>query len=286
MRAIVLYRLLLLASVWGASFLFMRIAAPALGFWWTAEIRGGLAGLALLALLALSGKHLAWRKNWRSYMLIGGVGSAIPFVMYSYAALKIPAGYSAIVNSTSPLWSVFLGLLFWKQAWSWRIFGGLLCGVAGVSLLVRLGPVALTVDVLIGIFCCLCATICYAVAGEYTKRFSEGITPQMMTAGSQLGAALFLLSPTLAFEPIPVHAPMHALVAAAALALLCSALAYSLYFKILQEVGPVKTLTVAFLIPVFALFWSWLFLDEQITVSMVAGCALVVTAMALVSYKK
>ncbi len=286
MRVVVLYRLCLLAAIWGASFLFMRIAAPGIGFLWTAEIRGGLAGLALLLILLLSGKSLSWRTHWRQYMLIGVIGSALPFVLYSYAALHIPAGYSAIINSTSPLWSVFLGVLFWRQQLNYRIVAGLLCGVAGVSLLVSLGPVAWGRELVIGIACCLLASICYAIAGEYTKRAPNSISPAMMAAGSQLAAAIFLSAPTLAFAPLPLHASPQVYAAAVALALLSSALAYSLYFNIIQEIGPVKTLTVTFLIPVFAILWGWLFLDEAITSSMLVGCLLVIAAMVLVSYQK
>ncbi len=286
MRAVVIYRLCLLAAIWGASFLFMRIAAPGIGFLWTAEIRGALAGITLLLLLVLGGKSLTWRTHWRQYMLIGVIGSALPFVLYSYAALHIPAGYSAIVNSTSPLWNVLLGVLFWQQKISGRTVAALLCGVAGVSLLVSLGPVALSSELVIGVSCCLAASICYAIAGEYTKRAPTSISPAMMAAGSQIAAALFLAPPSLAFAPLPLHASAQVYAAAVALALLSSALAYSLYFKIMAEIGPVKTLTVTFLIPVFAMLWGWLFLHETITSSMLLGCLLVIAAMVMVGYQK
>lgn len=286
MRAVTLYRLLFLAAIWGASFLFMRIAAPALGFLWTAQMRGSLAGIALLLFLFATRQQLAWRQHWRQYMVIGTIGSALPFVLYAYAALKIPAGYSAIVNSTSPLWGVLLGVLFWQQSMSWRLLGGLLAGVAGVALMVRLGPVALTFDVLLGVACCCTATLCYALAGEYSKRMGNSIPVSLMATGSQLAAALVLLPATATLAPLPLHAPALAWAAVTALALLGSALAYLLYFKIIVEVGPIKALTVTFLIPVFALFWGWLLLDEPVTLSMVAGCLLVVVAMAMVGYQK
>lgn len=285
MRAANLYRLLLLAAIWGASFLFMRVAAPALGFVWTAQLRAGLAGVALLLFLYFTQQNLNWRKHWRDYAVIGVIGSALPFVFYAYAALKIPAGYSAIVNSTSPLWSVILGVLFWRQKMTWRLLFGLCCGIAGVALLVRLGPVDLNADVLLGVFSCTGATLCYALAGEYSKRIGTTVAVPLMAAGSQLAAALVLL-PAAALTPLPLHAPWLAWAAVSALALLGSALAYLLYFKIVVEIGPMKALTVTFLIPVFALFWGWLLLDEQITSSMVAGCVLVVTAMGIVGSQK
>ncbi|MBI3230942.1 MAG: EamA family transporter [Burkholderiales bacterium] len=286
MRPAVIYRFVLLAAVWGASFLFMRVAAPSLGFLWTAQIRAGLAGIALLIYLRFRKQKLEWRQNWRHYLMIGLLGSAIPFVLYSYAALKIPAGYSAILNSTSPLWSVVLGVMFWRQRLHLRTCIGLLCGVGGVSLLVHLGPVAFSVEVVIGVLCCMGATICYALTGEYTKRLAGTIASPLIATGSQIGAALFIAAPTLAFAPSPLHASVAALAAALGLALLCSALAYLLFFGIIQEVGPVKALSVTFLIPVFALLWSWLLLDEAVTLSMLAGCGLVIVAMALVSQQK
>lgn len=285
MRIAVMLRLLMLAAIWGASFLFMRMAAPEMGVVWTAEIRVGVAALALLIYLACTKQALAWREHQREYWVIGVLGSALPFSLYAFAALHLPAGYSAIVNSTSPLWSALLGVLFWGERLSWRAVFGLLCGVVGVGFLVQLGPLVLTWDSLLGVAACSGAALCYALAGIYSKRRALTVAVPLMATGSQLAAALVIL-PVSLFTPPPMQASLSAWGAVLALALLCSALAYLLYFRIVVEIGPSKALTVTFLIPLFAMLWGWLFLQEAVTSSMLFGCVLVVLAMGLVGYQK
>lgn len=279
----VLLRLFLLAAIWGASFLFMRITAPALGFAWTASLRGTLAACSLLLLLLLQSRALEWRRFWKQYLILGALGSGFPYLLYAWAALHLPAGYSAILNATSPLWSVLLGLLFWQRALHARLLLGLACGVAGVALLVRLGPLALTPDVWLAVACCACATICYALAGEYTKRASLSIPVAQMACGSQITASLMLMPPTALTTALPSQAPLSAWLAVAALAIFCTAIAYLLYFSIVVAVGPTKALTVTFITPAFSLLWGWLFLHEHVTLAMLGGCVLVVLAMWLVS---
>lgn len=281
MRAGLIYRLLLLAAIWGASFLFMRIAAPAIGALWTTQMRVALAGLALFLYLLYGGTSLAWRNNLRDYLLIGSLGSAFPFALYAYAALHIPAGYSAIVNSTSPVWGALFGLLWFGEPFRWRTGLGFVCGIGGVACLVQPQGGLPLAQVLPGVAACALAAICYAISGLYTKHYAAKLSVPQMAAGSQLAATLVLL-PATAFAPLPVNLSWQVVAVVLALALVCSALAYLLYFRIVLEAGAMRALTVTFLIPLFALFWGWLFLHEAITLNMIAGCALVVLAMYLI----
>ncbi|TFW06558.1 EamA/RhaT family transporter [Oxalobacteraceae bacterium OM1] len=284
MRTADLIRLLTLAAIWGASFLFIRIVAPVLGPFWTAEVRVTLAGIAMVIFLAATGKPLQWRTHWKPYLILGTLNSAAPFALFSYAGMTLPAGYSAILNATTPLWGALIGALLLGETLTLRKLAGLACGIAGVAFLVRLGPAAFTPQLLLAALACIAAAVCYGFAGAYTKKVSVQIAPPMMATGSQLGATLVLL-PFLAASPVRGTVTLQVAACAVALALLCSAVAYFIYFRLIADLGPTKALTVTFLIPLFALLWGTLFLGETIDLSMVIGCAMVVLATWLVVFQ-
>lgn len=277
-----LIRLISLAAIWGASFLFIRIVAPVLGPLWTAEGRVAIAAFALLVFMRLRGQSLDLRRYWGQYLILGLLNSALPFVLYAVAALSIPSGYSAILNATSPIWGALIGAALLGEALTSRKWLGMVLGIIGVAFLVRLGPVQFNHDVLIAALCCLGAAICYGFAGAYTKLKANTLAPMQMAAGSQLGAALLIL-PLLPLAPIRAEVTPFIMLIVVALALLCSALAYLLYFRLMSNVGPSKALTVTFLIPLFALLWGFLFLHEHIALTTLIGCAGVVAATWLVA---
>ena len=284
MRSADFIRLMILAAIWGASFLFMRIVAPVLGALWTAEVRVTVAGLAMLGFMALTRRHMHFHANWRQYLILGTFNSAVPFVLFSYAALTLPAGYSAILNATSPLWGALVGAAVLGETLTARKLTGLACGIAGVAFLVRLGPVQFTPQLMLAALACISAALCYAIAGAYSKKKAASIAPPLMATGSQLGAALVLL-PLLPLSPVRGEVTPFVMLIAAMLALLCSAIAYFIYFRLLTDVGPTKALTVTFLIPLFAMVWGAVFLQETINLNTLLGCALVVLATWLVVFQ-
>ncbi|MFZ6741938.1 DMT family transporter [Undibacterium sp. JH2W] len=284
MRSADLLRLISLAAIWGASFLFMRVLAPVVGVLWSAEVRVGLAGMALLAMMYFTGRAMNFRDNWKSFLILGTINSALPFALYSYAALSIPAGYSAIVNATSPLWGAMLGAAFLGEQLTLRKMAGMAIGVLGVAFLVRLGPVEFNSKLVLAVLACVGATLCYAIVGIYTKKKLVGITPMQMATGSQVGAA-FVLLPFLPLAPVQGEITANIAMIGIALALLCSAVAYLIYFRLMADLGPTKALTVTFLIPLFALLWGYLFLHEHISLNTIIGCAGVVLATWLVVFQ-
>ena len=284
MRSADLLRLISLAAIWGASFLFMRVLAPVVGVLWSAEVRVGLAGAALLAMMLVTGRAMNFRENWKSFLILGTINSALPFALYSYAALSIPAGYSAIVNATSPLWGAVMGAAFLGERLTLRKMAGMAIGVLGVAFLVRLGPVEFNSKLVLAVLACVGATLCYAVVGIYTKKKLTGLTSMQMATGSQVGAA-FVLLPFLPLAPVQGEITATIAMVGVALALLCSAVAYLIYFRLMADLGPTKALTVTFLIPLFALLWGYLFLNEHITMNTVIGCAGVVMATWLVVFQ-
>ena len=283
MRRIDLIRLCSLAAIWGASFLLMRLIAPVLGPIWTADLRVGIAGLVMLLFMLLRAQTIDVRRNWREYLLMGTFNSALPAVLFSFAALTLPAGYSAILNATSPLWGALIGALVLGESLHWKKLLGLFCGIAGVALLVRLGPVQFSNAVLLAALACVAASVCYAGSGAYAKLRSSGIAPNRMATGSQLGAALVLL-PALPLAPPHAAPTLQIALLMVLLAVLCSAVAYFLYFRLIADIGPTKSLTVTFLIPLFALLWGAVFLHETVNWITLFGCTMVILATWLVTF--
>lgn len=270
-----------LAAIWGGSFIFLRIAVPSFGALLLAETRVLLAGVALLAYALAIGRALPRLADWRTHLFIGAFNSGIPFALFAFAALHIGASYMAVLNATSPLFGALFGVMLGRERVGPGKIVGMLLGIAGVALLVGLGPVAVTGWTLAAAAASLAASASYGFAGHFAKAHSAAMTPLTLALGSQLGAAAVLAPPALLTLP---DAPptSGAIAAAAALALVCTAAAYLAYFRLIVRIGPVRALTVTFLIPVFGLLWGALFLGEKITASMLAGCATVLVATRLV----
>ncbi len=273
--------LVVLAAIWGGSFIFMRIAAPVLGPIWTADLRVGLGGLVLWLVFLLRGASLGWREHGRHYLILGGVNTALPFALYAFAAQHIPASYSVILNATSPLFGAVLSVFFLQDRLTPNKWFGLALGAVGVALVTDLGAARTDAMFWLSIGACLVAASCYAVGATYLKLRASHLDPTAISTASLLCAGL-LLAPGLPLVP-PV-APVTGLVIAsiAALAVICSALAYLIYYRLIARIGPTRALTVTFLMPVFGMLWGFLFLGEDITWKMIAGAGLVLLSLRFV----
>ena len=275
-------RLVALAAIWGAAFIFMRVAAPVLGPAWTAELRVLLGGLALLAWLRAIGFDPGLRTHWRFYLLMGAVGIAAPFVLYSFASMHAPASLLSITNATSPIFGLAWAALFGLERVTARKATGLLLGVAGVALIGQ--PSGAMADPLFGwaLAAALGACCFYGVVGVLIKRFAKGATPRGMAAGNQLAAAVVLI-PLLPLLP-PLAAPTPLVIAnLLGLALLASGVAFVLYFRLIADVGATRALTVTYLIPLFGILWGWLFLGEALPAAALAGGVLILAGTVLVT---
>ena len=274
--------LLSLAAIWGASFIFMRILAPVLGPILTANLRLLIAAVALLSYFAIVRWDVDWRLYWKEYLIIGAVNSALPFTLFAFAALHIPASYSAILNATAPLFGAIFSVWWLNDTFTLRKGMGLALGAIGVVLISRIeGGLTWSVMAVLAIIACLIATLCYALASIYIKKFASKVNPTRTAAASQLLAGLLLLPLTpLSLPSGPITSTI--IFNLLGLALLCSAVAYVLYYRLLAQVGPSKALTVTFLIPVFGMLWSKLFLDEAITFTMLLACLLIISGTWLV----
>ena len=274
-------RLVALAMIWSLSFVFIRVLAPALGPLWTATSRVLIGGGALVLWFAATGFDADVRRHWRAYLVVGILNSALPFVLFAYAALHLPASYMVILNAALPLFGALASAAWLAEPLTRAKLAGLASGVAGVALVSRAGPVAPDASFALAVAACLAATVCYALAGVWLKKFGSALKPMAVAGWSQLAAAVVLL-PLAATTTAP--APWSAAVVAnvLGLALLCSAVAYVLYYRLIADVGPTRAMTVTFLMPAFGMLWGALFLAETITLPMIAGCALIVAGTAAV----
>jgi drug/metabolite transporter (DMT)-like permease len=267
-------RLALLAGLWGGSFAFIRVAAPALGAFWLAFSRVGLAFLALFA-LALARRALPpFATHWRGYVVIGIVNSALPFALFSFAEQTITASTAAVLNATSPLFAAIVATLWLREPLTLSKLAGMALGLAGVALLCGWQAEPLSATTLLAMLACLAAALCYGVASVYAKRRLSGIPSAAVALYSQLTAAV-ALAPTLLLVPLPDPPSPLVVGNVLTLALAATALAYLLYFRLIATIGPARALTVTFLIPVFGVLWGWLFLGEPLAANTLSGCALI-----------
>jgi len=279
-----LAELLLLAALWGLSFLFMRLSAPEFGAVALTALRIGGSALCLLPLL-LRPQHAApLRRHWRSIAFVGIAGSALPFVLFAVAALAIDTGLSAIFNATTSMWAALIAWFWLAEPLSRSRSIGLVLGLAGVIGLAwdkaSLRPGEHGVSAAVAIAACLAAALCYGFVANFARQRLQGVPPLAVAAGSQFAAALALALPGWWLWPAAPPSGV-AWASVAVLAVLCTALAYVLYFRLIAHVGAARASTVTLLVPLFAVFWGAVFLQETLTPTMAAWCALILLGTAL-----
>jgi drug/metabolite transporter (DMT)-like permease len=276
-----LLRLILLAAIWGGSFLFMRISAPVLGPAVLIELRVLFAALFLAAVGLVLKKRLHLRAHWKHYFILGFFNSALPFLLFAFAARTLSASVLSVLNATAPMWGALLG-----AAWSIQKVGlksgiGLVLGTVGVALLVGFDHVAARPGAGIAVAAALLAAFSYSVASLYA-RSAKSVEPFANAHGTMWTSALMVL-PVLPLFPATGSFTPGIAAAVLALGVLCSGIAYILYFKLIEEVGTTSALTVTFLNPLFGILWGALFLHETIGWYTIVGSAIVLVGTALVT---
>lgn len=277
---------LLLAAIWGSSFLFMRLASGELGALPTAALRVAVASLFLMPMLLAKGHWPALRQHWKPIFFVGLLNSGIPFVLFAFAVMHISTGLSAILNATVPLFGALVAWAWLGDKPSWSRGLGLAIGFGGIVLLAggqaSFKPNASGIAPAWAVLACLLATTCYALAASFTKKHIPSLPPLVTATGSQLGATLGLALPALWVHPD--HMPSNtALASLLAVGVLCTGVAYILYFRLIDRAGPARALTVTFLIPVFAVAYGVLFLGESVTAWMLLCGAVILLGTSLSS---
>lgn len=274
-------QLIFLSAVWGASFMFMRIAVPQIGPTWLLVIRLLSASVVLFLVSQWLRKPLHAGKHWRHYLFLGVFNTAVPFFAFAYAAQMLQASTLSILNSTAPLWGLVIGFVWRGKPVTARAILGLLLGMAGVACLVGLGGLDVESGALLAVGVTVGAAVCYGIASSYAE-YAEKVESYANAHGS-LWAATLLVIPLIPFSPIPSVWPTGAVVATLTLGVLCTGAAYLLYFHLIETAGAPSALTVGYLIPLWGVFWGWLFLDEAIGLNTLLGAALVLTGTMLVT---
>jgi len=274
--------LTLLGSIWGASFIFIRIAVEPFGPIFMMFIRVALAGSILFAYAKLTRTELEIRPHWRKFLVLGAFQSAIPFVLIGFAELTITGSMAAILNSTTPLFTTFVAAVgLSERITPYKIIGAIL-GIIGVSFIVGGSPITMDGMFILSVLASLGAALCYAIGGVYAKRTFEGVNNVSMSTGQMMGATLVLMpfsAISVPHEPIPTDA----ILAVLTLAILATAFAYRLYYFLIISSGPTVALSVTFLVPVFGVIWGALFLSEPISAGMIVGLIIILLSVGLVT---
>ncbi|WP_211454022.1 DMT family transporter [Collimonas antrihumi] len=276
--------LLLLAAIWGASFLFLRIAAPEFGPFALIALRVGIAALMLAPVLRSAAARGQFRSKAWPLFVVGICNSAIPFGLFAYSTLYVNAGLDSILNATTPIWTALIAATWFQSVLGRQQICGLLSGLAGVVVLVWDTLNAGVTGVPLAIAAALLAAGFYGFAVNYSKRHLAGVKPLVVAFGSQFFASIVLLPLALLFWP--QHAIASSIWACVtALGIICTGFAYILYFRLIERAGAAYAASVTFLIPIFGLVWGAVFLNEKITPAMLTGCAITLLGTALASGK-
>lgn len=280
-------RLILLASIWGGSFLFMRLTANSLGPVFLIEGRVLAAALCLLLISFCLRRKLSFLSHLKHFFIIGAFNTAFPFLMFAYAAQTLNASTLAILNSTAPLFGAVIASVWQKERLKPKAGVGLLVGMLGVCTLVGQQALSLGEEGLWAIFACLLAAFMYGLSANYTK-VAPAIPPFENAHGS-MWAAVIIVLPLLPLIPIrdPITLPIS--LSVLTLGIVCTGFAYLLYFRLVKDDGPASALSVTFLVPLFGILWGYLFLEEAIGLNTFLGALLVISGTILVtgfSFKK
>jgi drug/metabolite transporter (DMT)-like permease len=274
-------QLVALSALWGASFLFIRIASPQLGPLVLAGLRIGLATLTL-ALIMRSLKHRWPWQHWRELLWIALTAVAVPFLLFAWAALYIPASYSALINTTYVMFGCLFAAWLKVDRFTLRKLIGCVIGMVAISLIVQLGPVQLTPIVLLACCAALLAAICYGLAVPLTKRALSHVEPLPVAAMTHLGS-LVLIAPLSVYGVPQANWSVGALIATAILGIITSGIAFWLHLRVMRHITSTAAMTPAFMIPIFGVLWGHVFLAEPLSSGMLAGAALALVAIALIS---
>jgi len=276
-----LARLVALAAMWGASYLFMRYAVPHLGAVLMIELRVVIAGGALAAFVYATGSAIGWRRHWRAYLFVGAIGLALPFVLIAQALQSIDASTAAILNALAPLWASVVAATWIREPITPAKAIGIALCLVGTAVLVGWTPAPMSSTQLLAASMSVAATALYGYTIVFTKVHLKDTKPMATSAATLLLAGAALLPFT------PLHrevssVPAMAWLAVLGLAIVSTTVAFIFYYRLIADVGPVKAITVTLLVPIFGMLWGVLLLHEPLTSGRIAGCAIILAGCSLI----
>lgn len=270
--------LFILAALWGASFLFVRVAAPALGPFVTIELRVFIAALVLIIYANLAKKKLDIFNRWKDYLILGAVNAGIPFTFIAIASLNLPSSIASILNATAPVFGGIIAWLVLKEEFNGKKIAGMIISFTGVIILMGWSTLPRETIFFLSAGASVTASFFYGIGIVYIKKKFQGADFLSMSIGQQLGAA-FVVLPTIFIPFENKYIDVKVFLSIIGLSVFCTALAYFFYFYLIENVGPTKAITVTFLIPFFGVLWGFLFLNEPISAGMVVGLITIITGV-------
>lgn len=273
--------LILLSAIWGGSFIFMRVLAPVFGAVGTANIRLLIGAIFLLTIYRLIRYQIHWKRDWKLFLVIGIINSALPFTFFSFAALHIPASISVVINSMTPMFGALFEKIILKGNLTINKLMGLVIGTIGVIIISGSKTLSGSPESYVAIFACLAATFCYGLSGALVKKYGKQVEAKAMAGGSQLFAG-FVLLPFLATSGFSTPVTYDIILTVIVFGVLCSAIAYLIYYHLINTAGPTIALSVTFLMPVFGILWSKIILNEVITGQMILGAFIILIGIYLI----
>lgn len=276
--------LISLSGLWGASFLFMRMTVPYFGPVPLSATRSVIAALTLMPLLILGGHLPELRKHWMHIMVIGLISTALPATGLAISTQYTSAGFASILNALTPIFSALIAWLWLKEYLSPAMVIGILLGFGGVMVMVFDRETISSSFLLLPVLAGLLATFLYGLTGNYSRRFTPQVPTLAIVAGCQLFSALFLV-PIAAFLWPATAIPASSWFYAVVLGVFCTGVAFMLYFHLMATVGVARTVVATYLVPMFAMLWGKLFLDEAVTPKMLVGAVCIMAGIALTTLK-
>ncbi|KRE18291.1 ABC transporter permease [Bosea sp. Root381] len=276
--------LVFLSILWGGSFFFNKLTVAEWPPFAVVQVRVGLAALALLLAVRISGLSMAvGRSIWLAFFGMGILNNLVPFSLFLWGQQQIASGLASILNATTPIFAVLVMHCFGNERVTGLKLGGVLAGLIGVGILI--GPDALggLGSNLAAQLACVLAAISYAFSGLFGKRFRN--LPPLVAATGQLSASTLMMLPIVFVLHPPWTLPVpsqQAILAAVGLALISTALAYIIFFRIMRAAGATNVMLVTFLIPVSAILLGVGFLGESLLPRHFAGMAAIFAGLALI----
>ena len=278
--------LLFLALIWGGAFFFIGVAVRHVPPFTYVLARLALAAAAMLAFLWWRGEPLGLpRRAWGAIVLLALINTALPFTLFGWAQTQIASGLASILNATTPIWGVIVAHLFTSdEKITPRKAAGVLVGFAGVALMIGPGLFASLGGGALAQLACVVAALSYALAGVWARRFKKmGVSPMSVTTGQLIVGALIMVPVALIDKPWTLDwPPLEAIAAIAALAVVCTAFGYVLYFKLIDSSGATNALLVTLLVPPTAILLGVMFLGEAISPIDIGGLALIGLGLAAI----
>jgi drug/metabolite transporter (DMT)-like permease len=274
-------RLVALGAMWGASYLFMRVAVPHLGPVLMIEMRVLLAGLLILGFMFTTRRASNWRAHWRPWLFVAVVGTALPFLLIAQALRTIDASTASILNALVPLFTTLIAATWIREPITPAKSAGIVLSIAGTAVLVGWTPKPMGAGELLAASLSVAATILYGINIVYSRVKLREATPVATSAFTLIFAAIVLLP----FTPLQRDlsaVPRAAWLAIVGLAVVSTTVAFIYYYRLIADIGPVKASTVTLLVPVFGMIWGVLFLGEPLTPGRITGCAIILFGCALI----